>query len=470
MPTHSLRWTLLRYLLLVLVPTLMIGSALTFYVAAYRVRDAFDFGLLDDARDIAHAAAVRDGQLVIDLPSVARDMLKTVNQDRVTYAAWDEQLHLITGDAQLIEVAPKLGDESFRFDTVHKSLDIAHKKPRTRRMVVLRSVNDGQTFYVAVAQTMSGMIHIQRSIFASVFFFGTLLIAVALIGVYFGVRTGLKPIALLRREIGSRSPTNLMPVDAAPTPLELQPIVHNINALMNRLEQSLIGHRHFIADAAHQLRTPLAALNAQIEVALRQPSAEAYAALRQIAQTTQRTSHLANQLLSLARLEHSEQIAQHMEKLEIKDLFSAVLPNFVVAAERAGIDLEFDLLPCSVVGNRIALQELLSNLLDNAICYVPRGGYMHAQAYADQNAVKLAIIDNGPGVADEVLAKLGTPFFRAEKNNTNGCGLGLAIVREIVRLHRGSIRFSRAKSHGGLRVDIELPMATADEVISAIEE
>ncbi|HEY3700597.1 MAG TPA: ATP-binding protein [Spongiibacteraceae bacterium] len=462
MPTHSLRWTLLRYLLLVLVPTLMIGSALTFYVAAYRVRDAFDFGLLDDARDIARAAEVRDGQLVLELPDIARDMLKTVNQDHVTYAAWDEQLHLITGDAQLIALAPKLGNENFRFDTIHKSFDTAHKKPRTRRIVILRSVNNGQTFYVAVAQTMSGMIHIQRSIFASVFFFGTLLIVVALIGVYFGVRTGLKPIALLRREIGSRSPTNLMPVDAGPTPRELQPIVHNINALMNRLEQSLISHRHFIADAAHQLRTPLAALYAQIEVALQLPSAEAHAALQQIAQTTQRTSHLANQLLSLARLEHSEQIAQHTEKLEIKDLFGAILPNFVVAAEGAGIDLEFDLLPCGVVGNRILLQELLSNLFDNAIRYVPRGGYVHAQAYTDQNTVKLAIIDNGPGVADGAMVKLGTPFFRAAENNAGGCGLGLAIACEIVRLHRGNMRFSRAKPHGGLRIDIELPMADAD--------
>lgn len=455
MSTRSLRWTLLRYLLMVLVPTLMIGSALTFYVAAYRVRDAFDFGLLDDARDIALAATVRDGQLVIELPSIARDMLKTVNEDHVTYAAWDEHLHLLTGDEQLITLALKLDKENFRFDTIRI-------KPRTRRMVLLRSVTGGQTFYVAVAQTTSGMIHIQRSIFASVFFFGTLLIAVALAGVYLGVRKGLKPIALLRREISTRSPNNLTPVDADPAPLELQPIVHNVNALMNRLEQSLIAHRHFIADAAHQLRTPLAALYAQIEVAQQSPSTEAHAALQQVAQTTQRAIHIANQLLSLARLEHSEKIAQHTETLEIKDLFSAVLPNVVVAAERNGIDLEFDLQPCSIIGNRILLQELLSNLLDNAIRYVPRGSYVRAQACVDDGTVKIAIIDNGPGVTGAVMAKLGTPFFRAAENNAGGCGLGLAIAREIVQLHQGSIRFSNAQPQGGLRIDIALPAAAVN--------
>ena len=454
MSARSLRWTLLRYLLMVLIPTLMIGSALTFYVAAYRVRDAFDFRLLDDAHDIARAAEVRDGQVVIELPNIARDMLKSVNQDQVIYAAWDEHFHLLTGDKQLIAQSPKLDNEGFRFDTVHF-------KPRTLRIVLLRSAINGKTFYVAVAQTMSGMIHIQRSIFISVFFFGTLLITVALFGVYFGVRTGLKPIELLRKEIGSRSPNNLTPVDPDPTPLELQPIVHNINALMNRLEQSLIAHRHFIADAAHQLRTPLAALYAQIEVAQQLPPTEMHAALQQIAQTTQRATHIANQLLSLARLEHSEKIAQHTEKLEIKDLFSAVLPNIVVTAERNGIDLEFDLQPCNIIGNRILLQELLSNLLDNAIRYVPRGGCVYAQASADGSAIKLAIIDNGPGVTDEVMAKLGTPFFRVAANNTDGCGLGLAIAREIVRLHQGSIRFSRAQPQGGLRIDIELPMTDA---------
>lgn len=453
MPARSLRRNLLRQLLLVLMPTLLLGSALTFYVASARVRDAFDFGLLDHARDIAHAVELRDGQLALELPPVAREMLKTINEDHLTYAVWDTSQRLLAGDAQLQMLAPRLDGESFRFATVHA-------KPRTRRLVLLRSAIDDHAFYVVVAQTTGGMLRIQRSIFSSVFFFGALLIMMALAGVYFGVRRGLRPIAWLRREIEARSPVNLAPVDAELVPRELQPIVDNVNTLMKQLEQALNSHRRFIADAAHQLRTPLAALCAQIEVAQQLPAGQTDAALADIAQTARRTSHVGNQLLSLARLEHSAQSTLRLEELAINDLFSEVLPSCVERAELNGIELEFDLVPCRLLGNKILLQELLSNLLENALRYVPRGGHVKTQARVKNGVVALTITDDGPGVADAALTKLGTPFFRLAENHSEGCGLGLAIAREIVQVHRGSLHFSHATPRGGLRIDIELPAIT----------
>ena len=453
MPRPSLRRTLQHYLLLVLLPTLLAGSALTYYIAVNRVRDAFDLGLLDVAEDIAQATTARSNHLFVTLPDVVRDMLKTVNQDRVIYAVWDDQRRLVTGDARLLTTAAV---PEGRASAVFDSIEIG---ARDWRRVLLRGTHDNRYFYVAVARTTGAMFQIRRNIFLGVFIFGSLLTAVALIGVYVGIRKGLTPIATLCREIGLRSSSNLTPLDSDLSPHELRPIVHNVNALMEQLERSLRGHRRFIADAAHQLRTPLAALDAQIAVAQLAPASEAHAALQQLAATTQRAGHLANQLLSLARLEHAQLPRQHMETVDLQEALGTVLPGFVIAAERSGIELQFDVRPCHLIGHRILLQELLSNLLDNAIRYVPRGGLVDMEAYLDEqtDTVRLTISDDGPGVDDEMLTRLGTPFFRGGATDADGCGLGLAIAGEIVRLHGGEIRFARATPRGGLRIDIDFP-------------
>ena len=237
----------------------------------------------------------------------------------------------------------------------------------------------------------------------------------------------------------------------------MRPIVENINALLERLGQSLHAHRHFIADAAHQLRTPLATLNAQLEVALKIPPHDAHATFEQLLETAQRASHLANQLLSLARLEYTEQIPPTAEILSLDDILSAVLPHCVIAAEAKAIELNFDIKPSRILGNRILLEELISNLLDNAIRYVQSGGQVTMFSNESDGALHITLLDNGPGMAPENIGKLGTPFFRVDTGNQNGCGLGLAIAREIVRLHKGSLQFSRASEAGGLRIDIELP-------------
>jgi two-component system sensor histidine kinase TctE len=134
-----------------------------------------------------------------------------------------------------------------------------------------------------------------------------------------------------------------------------------------------------------------------------------------------------------------------------------VLPRSVLAAEAAGVELEFDIQPCHIFGNRILLEELFSNLFDNAIRYVQRGGLVRMLAQPSGSDVQLSLIDNGPGVAPADLEKLGTAFFRVNSSNHNGCGLGLAIAKEIVRLHKGRINFSQASDAGGLRIDIQLP-------------
>ncbi|MDB6061615.1 MAG: signal transduction histidine kinase [Verrucomicrobiaceae bacterium] len=457
---NSLRGTLLHHLTLILLPTLLIGTALTYFVAVHRVRDVFDMNLLDVAHDLQRAVEVRDGRLVLDLPPAAQEMVRTANRDRISYVLWNPQQGLIGGDEDLLELDQQIEADFFasQKDRSYK-FAAAHFRGRNQRFVQLVATVAGHPLYVTVAQTAGALNGIQRSIFASVFFLGILLTAVALSGVYIGVRRGLKPIAALSAAISLRSSANLTALTTAQAPHELRPIVDNINSLLERLELSLLAHRHFIADAAHQLRTPLAALSAQFEVALKIPPTDTHATLAQMYATTQRASHLANQLLSLARLEHTDQIPQTTETLTLEEILRAVLPRCVLAAESAGIELEFDTKPCRIFGNRILLEELFSNLLDNEIRYVQRGGHVKMLAQQHNETVQISLIDNGPGVPADELEKLGTAFFRADSSNHNGCGLGLAIGREIVRLHKGNMEFLGAGDQGGLRIDIQLPSA-----------
>ncbi|MDE2260410.1 MAG: HAMP domain-containing histidine kinase, partial [Betaproteobacteria bacterium] len=208
----------------------------------------------------------------------------------------------------------------------------------------------------------------------------------------------------------------------------------------------------FIADAAHQLRTPLASLSSQIEVALETPPENDKKLLRELLATTQRTTHLANQLLSLARLEHTEQSMIEVTAVDLQHLFQEVSADFVTLAARKGVDLGFELCPGRVWASPLMLRELLANLLDNAIRYTPAGGKVTVSLQPVEHKVLLSVEDNGPGVPETELKKLGIPFHRLPSDQPEGCGLGLAIVREIGRLHAAEVTFHPGSKGLGLKV------------------
>ena len=282
-----------------------------------------------------------------------------------------------------------------------------------------------------------------------------MLALVSIVVIFFGVRQGLSPVVLLRDEIASRSSTNLRPIEETPAPAELTPIIHGINELLANLATAFASHRRFIADAAHQLRTPLASLSSQIEVGLDRPPEDIKELLRQLLATTQRTTHLANQLLSLARLEHTEQSMYEVATVELREVFFETTTDIVTLAARKGVELDFDLQPCQMQGSPLMLRELLANLLDNAVRYTPAGGRVSVSLRADAQNILLTVEDSGPGVPADELGRLGTPFHRLASGHPEGCGLGLAIVREIARLHGAEVHFSQGAGGRGLQVRIQ---------------
>jgi two-component system sensor histidine kinase TctE len=448
MHTDSLRRQLIKGLLWPLTIIFLAGSVLAYFFALNSAVNAYDLGLLNDALDISKQINVQSGKLTLTLPPVATQMLQTNNQDRVSYAAWDESGQIFSGEPKLQMANMLVSEESHLFQDMELN-GVKH------RAMLLRGKVDGHLYFIAVAQTAHGRDHLIGEIFVGILLPVALLVTFLIATILLGVRRGLAPIVLLREEIASRSANDLRPIEERTAPAELASIIHGINELLGNLATSFASHRRFIADAAHQLRTPLAALSSQIEVALQVPPSDEKKLLHQLLATTQRTTHLANQLLSLARLEHTEQFMYEVATVDLQKVLQESAADFVTQSALKGIELDFDLHPSFVLGSQLMLRELISNLLDNAVRYTPSGGRISVRLKIMEEHIFLTVEDNGSGVHEDELARLGTPFHRLPSDQTEGCGLGLAIVREITRLHRAELVFKRGINNLGLLVQIK---------------
>jgi two-component system sensor histidine kinase TctE len=453
MSQRSLRRRLLRWLLLPLTPILAIGALLALHLASSAAQDAFDLSLLDAALDLARQVRVVDGRPSLDLPAAARQMLATSVDDRVIYSIRDDHGHHVSGEAAL-PIQMFSGSESRQayYDAVVDGTPY--------RAIAMRSdLGDShQHVDIAVAQTLKARDRIFAQTLAGLLL-PELLLALAAVGtVWLGVRRGLVPAERLRGEIVARSPQDLRPIEEVSAPDELQPIVHAINELLSRLDTALGGQRQFIADAAHQLRTPLAVLRGRIELAIASPDQVTCGTLAELLAATERTTHLANQLLSLARAEHSRTAGETRDQVDLRALTAELAEEWVPRAAARDIELAFELSPAHVRGNSFLIREMLANLLDNAIRYTPTSGRVVIRTGTGRTAVGLDVEDNGPGIPPEFRDQVRDRFFRLADSTSGGCGLGLAIVDEIARAHDAQLALTAPSSGSGLRVHIAFPL------------
>jgi two-component system sensor histidine kinase TctE len=234
---------------------------------------------------------------------------------------------------------------------------------------------------------------------------------------------------------------------------------------MQRLELSMKAQQRFVAHAAHQMRTPLAGLKTQAELALRQRNLDGIEhTMRQIASGADRASRLINQLLALARAEGDSRSA--MQPVDLHFLLRDITRDWVAAAMEKRIDLGFEPPPARAVveGNPLLLQELFNNLLDNAIRYTPAGGKVTARLREDADAILAEIEDNGLGIEPTERDLVFDRFYRVLGTAGEGSGLGLAIVREIAELHRGSVALQASSADGGALFQVRLPLPAADSL------
>lgn len=289
-----------------------------------------------------------------------------------------------------------------------------------------------------------------------------LLVVLLTLMIHEAVKRALRPLEGLRQQIGQRAVSELHALDTENLPTEVAPLALTLNQLLARLDQLLANQREFLADAAHELNTPLAAIKLQAQLARSAPAHEREDALNELDAGIERAVHLASQLLQLARLEPDERTPER-GSLAWHDLVRQAVIQWSPMAEQRGIDL--GLLRCeaaTVQGDAHALRALMDNLIDNALRYSPRGSQVDVDLSAAQDWAELAISDNGPGIPAALRERAMQRFVRLHTGSATGSGLGLAIVDGIVQRHGGTMQLDDTPG-GGLTIRIRLPLSVAPD-------
>lgn len=453
MPPPSLRLLLLQRLLPAMLALLLAGSATAYWVAWRSATKAYDRALFDTTLAVADQLRIIDGKPQLPLTPQARAVLLTDKFDQIFYAVRGPDGGLLDGEAELPTLAPvspeAAGSEGrFYFD------GWLHGQPI--RVAALERKLGNLVITVLAGETMVKRNALVREILLGMLLPELVLALVSLAVVWYGVRAGLAPLSVLRRELAGRSQNDLRPVEVE-VPEEIGPVVREINELLHRLEHSLNSQRNFVSGAAHQLRTPIAALQAQIEATARESGSATEPKLDGVLSATKRLSHLVDQMLLLARADPSS--GHGLSKVSLESVTRKVAENCLPIAFERRIDLGFELSPSSVLGNPVLLEELLGNLLNNALRHTPEGGMITVSCGNQAQIAWLAVEDSGPGIANTERERVFERFYQPIDSLSDGNGLGLSIVREIARQHGGSVEAKTSKRLGGASLLVRFPAA-----------
>ena len=446
---RSLFGEILDWMLTPLLLLWPISLALTWLVAQNIAGKPFDRALEYNVQALAKLVVVRQQQVIFSMPAPAREMLRADDSDLVYYQVLGARGEFLSGEADLplppAENKPVNGEVRLRED-VMRGEDV-----RVAYTWVDIDVPGAHPLLVQVAETLEKRKTLATEIVKGVMVpqFVTLPLAVLL--VWLALVRGIKPLAQLEKRIRARKPDDMSPLDESAVPEEVAPLVSSINDLLSRLKASLTTQKRFLADAAHQLKTPLAGLRMQADLAQRETDAdELKKSLKQIGRASIRATHTVNQLLAMARAETTgRSLAQH--PIDLAYIVSEAIQDTLPHAFEKQIDLGYEgpqqgEAASRVQGNATLLKELVRNLLDNAINYTPANGQVTARLLTDRfsGVVVLLVEDTGPGIPAAERELVLQPFYRALGTNVDGTGLGLAIVQEIAQQHGATISIDDA--------------------------
>ena len=284
------------------------------------------------------------------------------------------------------------------------------------------------------------------------------LIALACVGlIWFSVSNGLRPLDRLRAGLNARGGDELAPIAVADVPYELEPVVSALNGLLDKVGDGARARQDFLANVAHQLRTPLAGLRTQLEwLGARHAEPETAHSVKLMLSATERMIRQTNQLLALARAEPNQFEKARLEAVALNELVEDAIQSFVDQATVKGIDIGFDLRPVEISGDRFLLRDLIDNLIDNAIRYTPAGGTVTVACGAGQGGGELTVEDSGPGIPAAKREQVFSRYVRLD-DKTHGSGLGLAIVRDIAVVHGASLSIGDATGGQGALFTVRFP-------------
>src|SRR6476620_3140296 len=452
---RSLFGEILDWMLTPLLLLWPVSLALTWLVAQSIAGKPFDRALEYNVQALAQLVTVQEQRVVFYLPQPAREMLRADDSDQVYYQVRGPKGELLSGERDIPlpreEERAAPGEVRLRDDEV-RGFDV-----RVAYMWVRPEQPNAPLVLVQVAETRE-----KRSVLATEIIKGVMLpqfviLPLAVLLVWLALVRGIKPLSQLEERIRARKPDDLSPLDDKTVPLEVAPLVSSVNDLLTRLKDSIATQKRFLADAAHQLKTPLAGLRMQADMAQRDASnaEELKPSLKQIGRSSIRATHTVNQLLALARAESSGQ-AVARQPCDLAQLAMEAVQDSVPRSMDKHIDLGYDgAQPDSpgvrLEGNPTLLKEMIRNLLDNAINYTPSSiehpGVITARVLADPfgHVLVLQVEDSGPGIPLAERELVFQPFYRALGTNVDGSGLGLPIVLEIARQHSAAITLEDAR-------------------------
>jgi two-component system sensor histidine kinase TctE len=463
---RSLFGEILDWMLTPLLLLWPLSLSLTWLVAQGIAGKPFDRGLEHNLLAISQFIAVKKDQVYVNLPGQAQDILRADDSDLVYHQVRGLKGEHVSGEPdfppppeQDVPVAGKVKfrDDVIRGDDVRVAYTWVHSGADHERLLL-----------VQVGETLAKRSTLATEIIKGVMVPQFIILPLAVLLVWMALVRGIKPLNELEQKIRSRKPDDLSPLDESFVPEEVAPLVSSINDLLDRLKISLTTQKRFLADAAHQLKTPLAGLRMQADMAQRETRPEdIHRSLQQITRSTVRATHTVNQLLALARAETTGRTLP-TSLMDLAHIVTEAVEDSVPRAMDRSIDLGYegpaDVPPeCLMQGNPTMLSELVRNLVDNALNYTPKGGVVTVRVLVDKfSGVQiLQVEDSGPGIPEQERDLVLQPFYRALGTNVDGSGLGLAIVHEIAQQHGAEIKMEDAHPLAapavGLRVSVRFP-------------
>lgn len=441
-----------------LVPLLLLwpmSIAITYLVAKSIANQPFDRALDDRVTVLAQQVKEVNGRVLTRLPASSRDILRADDVDNVYFQVLDSHNEFVDGDrdmpAPTEDEKPQPWSIQFRNDTMRNTdIRVAYTYVDLRKA---KTDQEPRLALVQVGETLDKRAQLANQIIKGVILPEFIILPIALALVWFALSRGLSPLAELQQRIRARRPDDLSPIESGHVPEEISPLVRSLNDMLERLSQSIEMQKRFIADAAHQMKTPLAGMRMQSELALRQTSQqEIHRSLEQLSKSSESATRLVNQLLALARAENQTPETKPFVPLELSELARNVVQDWVQTSFARHIDLGFEQPghPIMVIGNPTMLREMLSNLIDNALRYTLMAGSVTVRVRTDDDEefAILEVEDTGPGIPQTERMHVFERFYRILGSNAEGSGLGLAIVREIVQQHEGEVDlFSNPRSN-----------------------
>ncbi|MGZ5182243.1 MAG: ATP-binding protein [Ramlibacter sp.] len=377
-----------------------------------------------------------------------------------SFAITDADGRVLAGESWLASIAPSTTEPEFHSE---EHAGTTWRIVRERQQTVLGEL------VIALADGSDPRQRWASSVLFKVLLPNLVLIALAAFAIGWAVERALKPLLELKDAVERRSPRDLSAFDESASPEEVRPLVRSLNRLFGLVDAQAESQRRFVADAAHQLRTPLAGLQAQVEAwaqAANQPGPDATLQLpaeqvNKLRGATRRTSQLANQLLALSRADVRTMQTEPRQQVDLKALCEDLLEAHLDAASAKHIDLGLDTRPVQVMGHEWLLRELLANLVDNAVKYTPAGGTVTIRCGSADGLALLQVEDDGPGVPVQERPRVLERFYRVQGTGGEGNGLGLAIAQEIARVHHSHLDLQSGSGGRGLKASVLLETAAA---------